>query len=791
MLISYNWLKEYVIFSLSPFQLADRLSLSGSEVEEVVEKSLDIPNVIVGRVISSEKHPNADKLSVCQVDVGEAALTIVCGAPNVAEGQTVAVAKEGAQLPVGIKIQKTKIRGVASEGMICSEQELGLAEESEGIWVLPENLPLGVPLEKALNFEADSILDIALTPNRPDCMSHIGIAREVAALTENEMQKPQIRLQEIAEPASEQIAIEIQTPESCPRYSARVIRNVKVGESPNWLVRRLEAVGMRSINNVVDITNYVLMETGHPLHAFDLEFIKGKKIVVREAAEGEKFTTLDDQERTLRAGTVLICDGEKPVAIGGIMGGLNSEVNRNTANILLESAYFNPESIQISSRHLGLSTEASQRFGRGADPNGNIYALDRAAQLISEICGGEIYQGIADAYPNPIHQKTIPLRVDQINNLLGTRLSAGEMSDILNRLELIVQDGEVIIPTFRPDLERVADLAEEIARIYGLDNIPAKLQTIINYQIVPNQFDRFIDDLRNLAVGLGFQEVVAQSMINRKKWEDLSGKEVYPIFNPVSKDLDGMRNSLLPSLLQIIQYNMNRQVENLAIFEINRIFLHPDKMDRPPTEDLRMGIALTGTRDGDRWYSSHQSVDLYDIKGTAETLLNKILLDNWEFISYSEAAVAENSLGVQVKGEVIGYLGAISKNFYRSFEFEKNVYLAEFSVSKLFKHRITDRSFRPIPKFPQIERDLALVVDEDLEAGKLLGLIREKGGKNLREAEIFDLYRGKQIEEGKKSVAFRLKFQSPQKTFTEEEINSAVEKILKHAGRTFNAKLRE
>lgn len=791
MKISYNWLKDYINLTVEPGELAERLSLVGLEVEEVVEKRLDFPGVVVGRVLTSEKHPNADKLHVCQVDVGGEQLSIVCGAPNVAAGQTVPVAKVGTMLPNGLKIRKSKIRGVYSEGMICSEQELGLTEQSEGIWVLPDDLTPGMPLHQALEFRTDSILDLAITPNRPDCLSHIGVAREAGAIYRLPLRKPEIKITETDEPIGSRVKIRIDSPQSCPRYSARLIRNIRVGDSPRWLVQRLEAVGMRSINNVVDITNYVMLETGHPLHAFDFRFIRGGQIVVRESYEGEKFVTLDDKERELKAGTVLICDAERPVAIGGIMGGVNSEVNADTTEILLESAYFQPESIQKSSRYLGLSTEASQRFERGADPNGNIYALDRATQLIAEICGGEVYRGVADAYPNPITPREVPLKTEQINNLLGTELSAEEMAEILERIEFRVKDGRVAVPTFRPDIERVADLAEEVARLYGFDNIPARQQTLINYSVPVNHLDLFVDELKNVLTGMGLQEVITGSMINRESWEKITGQEIYPILNPISRDMDGMRNSLIPSLVQVIRHNFNRQMKDLRIFEINRIFLPKKSPDQQPVEELRLGIAITGKRESDLWYSSHQFTDFYDIKGIVEALFSKISLDNWHFIYYSDLALVEEGVKVEAEGEYLGYFGPLKSSIVNFFELENDIFVAEVSVPNLMKHRESATLYRAIPRYPWVDRDLALVVDEELEAGKLEEIIRKKGGKLLVRVEIFDVYRGKQLPAGKKSIGFRLIFQSPDRTLTENEVNTLMEKILKAVSEQFGAKLRE
>jgi phenylalanyl-tRNA synthetase beta chain len=790
MKVSYNWLKEYLPLSIDAHQLADRLSLVGLEVEEVIERRFDFPGVVVGRIISVEDHPDADKLRVCQVTVGEEELSIVCGAPNAASGQVVAVARTGASLPNGLKIHKAKIRGVESNGMICSEAELGLQEESEGIWVLPENLPLGVPLDKAFQLETDFILDIAVTPNRPDCLSHLGIAREIGAMVRQPVTRPDIRLKESKKLAGEQVSIEISTEEGCPRYSARIIGNVEIGPSPSWMVKRLEAVGIRSINNVVDITNYVLMETGHPLHAFDMDLLSGQKIVVREAKNGETFTTLDDKERVLPRGTVLICDADKPVAIGGIMGGLNSEVHSNTCNILLESAYFRPESIQLSSRLLGLTTEASLRFERGADPNGTLYALDRAADLISRLCGGEIYREVVDAYPSVIQKTTVPLQTERINTLLGTSLTNGEMRELLESIDLKVKDNIVTVPTFRPDIHVLADLAEEIARLYGLDKIPPRQIFQTDYRVQINEFDIFVDELKEILAGLGLQEVISRSMVNSEIWETATGQTLFPIFNPISKDLDGLRISLLPSLAQLIQYNLNRQWKDLRLFEINRIFIPAAGQDEQPTEELHLSIALTGRKDGESWYATKKPVDFFDIKGLTEAICHKISLDNWRFISYSENGLQENGLAVYVDKKRIGSCGRLSQKVTQVFDIEENIYVADFAVKALFNNRITDKKYQPIPRFPAVERDIALIIDAGLEAEKLLSTIRKEGGSLLTYIGIFDVYQGKQIPEGKKSLAFHLTFQSAKRTLTEDEVNVLMEKIYKQTQHLYQAKLR-
>ena len=790
MKISYNWLQDYVDLKTKPQDLANQLSLSGLEVEEIIEKTLDYPGVVVGRVLSVEDHPNADKLKICKVDTGKKQSSIICGAPNVAKGQTVPVALVGAVLPTGLKIKKVKIRDVLSEGMICSEAELGLSDNSEGIWVLDDSLKIGEPLHKALQFKSDYIFDLAVTPNRPDCLSHIGIAREVAALTQQKLRRPKVQLNEAKESASSQIKIQIETPKGCPRYSARVLKNVTVGDSPRWLVDRLEGVGLRSINNIVDVTNYVLMETGHPLHAFDLGLIEGKKIIVRESGDGEKFTTLDDQERSLKKGTVLICDAKKPVAIGGIMGGQNSEVNLETKNILLESAYFQPESIQISARYLGLSTEASQRFERGADPNGNIYALDRAAQLIREVAGGEIQNGVVDAYPTKIHSRKIPLELAKINNLLGTQFSKTQVKKILESIELQFENDMILIPTFRPDLSTSTDLAEEVARLYGLDNIEASNKIKIDYDIHFNELDIFIDNLKDTLTGFGLQEIITGSMINSEVWEKLTGEKIYPVLNPISKDMDGLRNSLIPSMAMTLQYNRNRQIKNLKLFEINRVFIPPQKANALPSEDTKLVIGLLGKREFEMWFSNHQDNDFYDIKGLVEAIAHKISLDNWQFISYSAFALEGDGLGLQSKDETLGFLGKLKYKIASFFEIEEDVFVAEISVTSLFKHLRREKKYTPIPRFPSVERDLALIVDQNIESGSIAELIYSEGGNLLKKLELFDIYSGAQIEANKKSVGFRLTFQSRERTLTEDEVTKLLDKILRSLEKKFEAKLR-
>lgn len=790
MKISINWLKDYVPIEADPHNIADRLSLAGFEVEEVIEKRLDFPNVVIGKVLQVEKHPNADKLTVCKVNAGTGTeLNIICGAPNVAKDQIVPVAMVGADLPNGLRIRKAKIRGIESEGMICSEQELGISENADGIWVLSPDLTIGKPLAEALNFETDFILDIAITPNRPDGLGHIGIAREVAAIFDLPFNKPQPQFVESDASGENDVRVEIQSSESCPRYAARLIRNVKVAASPSWLARRLESIGMRPINNIVDITNYILMETGQPLHAFDYDLLNGGRIVVRESKAGEIFTTLDDKGHKLQEGTVLICDAEKPVALGGIMGGLNSEVSNDTKNILLESAYFAPENIQRSLRYLGISSEASQRFERGADPNGIPYAQDRATELIEKLAGGEAYTAV-DEYPNKIFPVEIPLKHDNINTLLGTDLSAKEMSDILRKIEIETNGNTVKVPTFRPDLTRVADLAEEISRLFGLDNISPADKSIIQYDYEKNRFDNFIDYLKTLLTGMGLQEVITNSMINKKNYEELTGEKIYPVLNPISHDMNGMRNNLPLSLFNVLQWNVNRQIKDLRIFEINRIFNHPDSLKDLPSEELRLAIVMTGNREPEVWYSMRQLFDFYSVKGIVESLFDKISLDNFHLISYDNFVVEDQSMAVNVDGKIIGYFGKAKDELQQHFDIETPVFVADFDVKALFDLWQRMKAYEPIAKYPHVERDLAIIVDEALDAGNLIRTIEKEKVPDLIEISIFDVYKGEQIEAGKKSVALRFKFQSLERTLTEEEVTTSINKIIRICEQKYQGKIR-
>jgi len=792
MRVSYNWLKDYVKIDISPDELAEKLTMAGLEVEEVIPLLPKFEGIIVGRVLSVDKHPNADKLSLCQVYTGQEKLDVICGATNVAEGQTIAFAPVGTKLPNGLAIKKAKIRGVESFGMICSEQELGLTEKSDGIWELSSDLKPGKDLYAQLKKKQDFVLDISITPNRPDAMSMIGVARDVAAILSTKLIKPDIKLSEISEKTAENVSVTIKNPEGCPRYAARVIRNIKMGDSPQWMAERLIAGGFRPINIIVDITNYVLLELGQPLHAFDLTQVSGRKIEVRDSKKDEEFTTLDEKVRKLPPNTVLICDSKRPVAIGGIMGGLNSEVSEKTTDILLESAYFKPERIGVSSKKLGLPSEASQRFERGVDPNGIPFACDRASWLMSELAGGEILDGIVDEYPVKINPKKITIRLERINHLLGTQLDEKEISRIFSSLEISYKNGEAVIPTFRPDLEREVDLIEEVARLINYDNIPVKEQTNIDYDVSPNENEIFHKFLKSEIREQGYYEVLTNSMVSSRELETFENNEFVRIMNPISDDMDIMRRSLIPGLLKVLAYNMNRNATDLRIFEMGRVFHRPETESEDSQPYYLSGL-IYGSRRYPGWSEKRSNVDFYDIKGSVEAYLDKIFLDNFELILYDKTILFDQDqvISVRVKNEILGCFGRIEPEVAHKFDVNSDVYGFEFSVNALKNHINLNQLFEMYSRFPFVEKDLAFIVSTDINAADLENLIYKVGKPLVNKVEIFDLFTGKQLGDSKKSIAFRIRFQSSERTLNEKEVSKVFNKIISDAGRNYNATLRE
>jgi phenylalanyl-tRNA synthetase beta chain len=620
----------------------------------------------------------------------------------------------------------------------------------------------------------------------------VGVARDVAAVLSEKLIIPEFKQSQKKEKTSDLIAVSIKNPEGCPRYAARVIRNIKMGDSPKWMADKLIAGGFRPINIIVDITNFVLLELGQPLHAFDLSEISGNRIEVRDSLKSEKFTTLDEKKRILPSNTVMICDAEKPVAIGGIMGGLNSEVSEKTTDILLESAYFNPERIGFSSKTLGLPSEASQRFERGVDPNGIPLACDRAAFLMADLAGGDVLEGLVDEYPKKYSAKKIRVRLERINHLLGTNLTDGEICKIFSRLEIKYQEGEAIIPTFRPDIDREVDLIEEIARLINYDNIPVKEQTQIEYDTAHNQQETLHQTLKSEIREQGYYEVLTNSMVSLRELEPIEKNEFVRIMNPISDDMNVMRRSLIPGLLKVLAYNLNRSANDIRIFEMGRVF-HSSETESADSQPYYLSGIIHGANRMAVWSERGSNVDFYDIKGSVEAYLNKIFLDNFEFILYDKTVYFDQDqvIAVRIKNQNLGHFGRIKQEISQQFDVDSDVYGFELSVNAIKNHINLNQLFEMYSRFPFIEKDLAFIIPNDLKAGELEDLIYKVGKPLVNEVDVFDLFKGKQLGDNKKSIAFRIRFQSSERTLNEKEVSKIFNKIISDAERNFNATLRE
>ncbi len=794
MKVTIDWLKKYVDFSQSPDELAHSITMLGLEVDAVRQVSYDFEKVVVGKIIAIEKHKQSDNLSICAVDVGKETLNLICGAPNVKAGIKVPVALVGAKLPGNFIVKTATIHGYNSPGMICSEAELGLSHQSEFIMLLDNNAEIGQDLKTVLG-KGEVVIEIDVTPNRPDCLGVIGIAREIGVVNRSSLKKPAIHLTESSKKKiSGFFQVTINNPESCPRYVARYIEGIKIGPSPRWLIEKLEAVGLRTINNVVDVTNFVMMETGQPLHAFNYNLLEDQKIIVRHAQDGEKFTTLDGKEYILTDTSLLICDGKKPVALAGIMGGLNSEISNNTTNVLLESAYFEPGNIRKTAKKLGISTDSSQRFERGVDPEGQIYAAARAAQLIYELAGGEIAEGFIDCYPNQIHPRHIELRVSRANQVLGTSLKSEEIVDILNRLEFktMLQNNviKVEVPTFRVDIEREVDLIEEVARVNGFDKINESLDSTIQLIQPTNKMEKFGQLLRDILVGIGYDEVLTHSLIHEKWAEKFSDYPVIRLRNPISEDLGTLRTSLLPGLLQVSKWNKNRYQNDQNFFEIGNIFYWLNAKHESNFERQKVSLIRTGNTRSQNWVEQERSATFYDLKGDIFSLLNRLRIDGIHCKESSLKFLDARSLDLFINGKNFGYLGALSSDILNILDIQDDIFVAELDCQILFEQFNWDKKFSPIPKFPAIKRDLSILIDQQMPVAEVEKVIWQAGGKFLKAVSLFDYYKGKQVALNQKSLTFSLAFYSLEKTLTEKEIDSHIDSIIKKLNSELNAQLR-
>ena len=794
MKITYNWLKEYVDFAWDWPELVDRLTMVGLEFEGAEDLGVHYEGVVIGRVNSCRPHENADRLTVCQVNVGTGVNTIVCGAPNVAAGQTVAVALPGTTLPGGMQIKKAKIRGVASEGMLCAEDELGLGDNHDGIVVLDEGLPVGTPFASATGL-GDVVINFEVTPNRPDCLGLLGIAREVHALTGNPLRFPSAQVPESGPATTADVRIDIEAPDDCPRYVGRVVRGVEVGPSPQWLQHRLQAVGQRPINNIVDITNYVLLELGHPLHAFDLHALDQRRIIVRRARSGETLETLDGTQCQLDEEMLVIADGTRPQALAGVMGGVHSQVSEATADILLESAYFAPSRVRLARSRLGLFTEASTRFERGADWDAPVQAIDRAARLIAELAGGAVAPNPLDVYPRPGQHRQIPLCIDRTNQLLATELDSAAIVQILERLGCQVESSRPLVvtaPSFRPDLTRPADLIEEVGRIYGFDRIEGRQEASGPWITRRDPEVTFRQVARQRLLGLGLDEVVSNTIVE-SRWLDLVGAadRAACLANPPTETQDSLRTTLVPSLLDVACRNFNQRAAGVAIFELGKCFVAGVEKDARPEENWHLAALWSGRVSASPYQADAREADFFDLKGLLEALvgggegdLRFALADRPECRSGHAACV---SLG----GQPLGWLGQVSADLCASFDLERQVHIFEISFAALARYwHGRECSFSALPKFPPIERDVAVVVRADTATDELIATMRDSVPYLVESIEVFDFYQGDQIEEGHKSVAFAIRLRDREQTLQDAQADAAISSMLKHLEARFGARLR-
>lgn len=808
MRISRKWLNQYVGITLPDEVLAEKLTMAGLEVESIESHADQLRGIVVGEVRSVEQHPNARKLTVCRVFNGNNEVQVVCGAPNVATGQKVAFAPAGSTVPRNqhdpegqpFTLGSIRIRGVESSGMICSGFELAISDDTEGILVLRSDAIPGRPLSVELGLD-EAVYEIGVTANRPDLLSHIGVAREVAALTGKKLRIPSVSCRETGKHVKSVLSVTLEDSVNCPRYSARVVFDISVGPSPAWLQEYLTSVNVRPLNNVVDITNYVLMETGQPLHAFDYDKITGGEIVVRCPRAGEtSFLTLDQKKRELTPDTLLICDRSGPVAIGGVMGGENSEISETTTRIVIESAHFSPAGIRRTSKRLGISTEASQRFERGADPGITAMAVDRAAQMVSEIAGGKILKGRIDEYPRRIKQAVIQFDVENSNKLLGITIDIKRISTLLKRIGIIRKSGgsrgtaHFIAPSWRPDLSREVDLIEEVARLHGYEKIGSDVRVRFPLSDTPPGTDP-ADRLRDYLSACGYLEMITNSMQDEKT-AGIAGAHFVGIANPISKEMTSLRTSLLPGLLSTIKHNIYHGTLSSRFYEIGSVFQKkpggdPDTLSTY-TEEQRLIVGTYGKEFPSFWNEKARPVDIYTLKGEANALLSQIFLDNPSYIAYPDStALTERSIFIEIRGERAGLLGMVSRELLKRYDIETDVFFLDLSLDALKNRKSRDLRFRAFSRYPAVTRDIAVIVDESVPAGSIERVIRDAAGSLLADITLFDIYRGDQAGPGKKSCAFSLEFVSPDHTLDQKDIQGVMENVTGSLEKSFKAALRQ
>ncbi len=798
MLIPVKWLKEYVdIEGIDNKELADRLTMSGSHVDSIDALDKGVQKVVVGKIEKIEEHPDANKLVITTIDVGEEKLQIVTGAKNINVGDYVPVALVGAKLPNGMKIKKGKLRGVESVGMLCSGQELGINENlilkslKDGIYILDKEYPLGLDIKEVLGLE-NVVIDFEITPNRSDCLSIVGMARETAATFGKEFKYPAIKIEKEEDDIADYLeGIEVEDKDLCKRYYARVIKDVEVKPSPLWLRRKLAEAGVRPINNIVDITNYVMLELGQPLHAFDLDKINDRKVIVRRALEGEKITTLDDIERTLNNSMLAISDTKSAIAVAGVMGGANSEVSGDSKAILIESANFSSRNVRLTSRAIGLRTDASSRFEKGLDPNLAELACNRACQLVEKIEAGIVVNGHIDIYDDIVEEKVIYLRPHRVKALLDIDISVDEMVKILNRLDLeaTVVEGkiEVKVPTFRQDIELEADLIEEIGRIYSFDKIKP-IPLIGTLTKGEKSFARIIEDnIKDVLVGLGLNQITTYSFISPKVFDKVNlpensiKRQYVKLMNPLGEDYSVMRTTLIPNMLEVLARNYNHGVKKAWAFDIGNIFKTTSiPVKSLPKEEKMLCIGMYG------------EADYYDIKGVLDSMLEKLGISGQEYLREENhnSFHPGRTANIVKDNHVLGIIGEIHPDVLENYGLKERAYIAEVSLEIAQLHVNLKRKYKELPKYPAITRDIALVLDEEILVKDIERIILATGKQLIEEIKLFDVYIGEQIPKGKKSVAYSIKYRSHEKTLTDDEVSKVHDKIVNKLQESLMATLR-
>lgn len=810
MQVSIKWLKDYIDFTETPEQLADKLTMAGIPVENVVDPGEGLEKVVTGRIEKLEPHQNSDHLQICTMNVGLAEnIIIVTGAQNVAEGQVVPVAMVGAHLPNGMKISKGKLRGVASNGMLCSAQELKLdleklpEKQKTGIFILPSDTPVGIPAKDVLGLN-DVVLEFELTANRADCFSVFGLVREIAAITGNKPHFPEIKVNEDDNTKLNDIfSVEIADPDLCSRFSTRMLKNVKIGPSPEWMQQRLEGAGIRSINNVVDVTNFVMIELGHPMHAYDYDKITGKKLIARRAIEGEELHTLDDTSRKAKGEMLVIADSEKAAGLAGIMGGFETEITDTTTTVVLESADFYGPCIRRTARACGLSSEASGRFERGVDSETTIKALDRAAQLLQEMGACTVCEGIVDVYPNPKQANYVTFIPEQINNHLGTNIAKDVMLNIITSVGFDVTKDEndeitVKVPSWRNDVTCMADISEEIARLHGFDKIKSTLPNGVSMQGTQSAKQTFIDKVKASLSSQGLYETISFALTNEETFnklnipQDSPLRKAVPIMNPLSDEYPLVRTTLLSSIFDNLARNLARKNDDVALFEVGSVFFPKAlPVTELPDEVVKIAGAITGRRNAQGWNQTNDMVDFYDAKGIIEELLANLRVTRYTVEAGTHYAMHPGKTALFKKGrDVIATVGEVHPAVLSAYGITKPVYIFELDATIVMKYMAKDLKYKALPKYPATSRDLAMLVDVDVNAADIEKAMTKAAGQNLTQITLFDVYTGKQVEEGKKSLAFSLTFQSNDKTLTDAEIDPAIEKIVAKLQKDFNANLR-